>query len=527
MPPVSKIDSNITGLSYAEEESLNVLPMTPVWIALEPNSYDNFGGEISTVARNPINASRQRRKGVITDLDASGGFATDVTRRNLQDLLQGFFFANLRRKGEAQNEIGITTLEFTFTSVDSLVTRSGSPAIDLTTQFSVGDLVFIDGANNPENRGLFAVSAVTTTTLELSVADGSGTLATLVDEGPVNTVSIVQVGFEAGSDDLGMDAGGSRPALTSTLLDFTSLGLIVGEWVFIGGDASGTAFSDSANSGFARVRSIAANRLEFDKTQSTIVTEDGTGLTIQLFFGRVLKNELAGSIVRRSYQLERTLGKADTDDPNDQAEYLVGSIPNEFTLNVTTADKLTADLSFVAQDNEQRDGTLGPKPGTRVSLPEADAFNTSSDLTRVKMSVIDPESSNPDPLFAFATDITISLNNNVSPNKAAGVLGAFDSTAGTFEVGGDITAYFANVAAVQAVRNNSDITLDMHLVKQNGGISIDLPLITLGDGRANVEQDQAITLPLTNEAATGSKIDPALDHTMLMVFWDYLPNLAD
>ena len=57
---INKIDSNITGLAFAEEVCLKQLPTTaadgfdPTWYALEPNSYSDFGGEIATVARAPI-----------------------------------------------------------------------------------------------------------------------------------------------------------------------------------------------------------------------------------------------------------------------------------------------------------------------------------------------------------------------------------------------------------------------------------------------------------------------------------------
>ena len=66
-----------------------------------------------------------------------------------------------------------------------------------------------------------------------------------------------------------------------------------------------------------------------------------------------------------------------------------------------------------------------------------------------------------------------------------------------------------------------------HLVKSNSGISFDVPLLTLGDGRLSVEQDAPITIPLTPDAVSGAKIFSGLNHTLLITFWDYLPNLAD
>lgn len=71
---INKIDSNVTGLRYSEEDSLEVLAGSPVWYPLEPNGYKDFGSDIKTVSRSPISTSRQRKKGVVTDLDASGGF---------------------------------------------------------------------------------------------------------------------------------------------------------------------------------------------------------------------------------------------------------------------------------------------------------------------------------------------------------------------------------------------------------------------------------------------------------------------
>lgn len=509
---VAKIDSNVTGLRYAEEASIKVLPGSPVWHPLEPNSYSDFGGQVTTIARNPINSGRKRKKGVVTDLDASGGFNTDLTQTNLQELMQGFFFADLRRKVEFGGDSELTGVSGT----DTFEAASG---LDV---FNVGDIVMGSGFTNAANNTIHVVSAVSGTAL------GVGT--TLVNETPPAGATLVLVGVESATGDIDVSANGSTslPALTSTTLDFTTLGLIPGEFVYVGGDATAAKFGTAANNGFARVRSVAANILTFDKTEATMVTETNTTLGIQLFFGRVIRDETGALITRRTYNLERTLGVSDTTEPTEiQSEYLTGSVPNELNFVFGTADKLNVDLSFVSSDWETRTGAVGVKSGTRPALVESDAFNSTSNVPRVKLAQFSDADSAPTSLFAFAETFNISVNNNVAPNKAIGVLGSFDNTAGTFEVGGDMSVYFADVAAANAVRNNADITLEAHVVKNNAGVSFDLPLITLGDGRLNVSQDEAIKLPVSNQAATGAGVVSTMDHTLLMVFWDYLPDAAE
>jgi len=507
----NKIDSNVTGLRFAEESSIKTLPASPVFYPLEPNGYNDFGGQLTLLARNPINPSRQRKKGVITDLDASGGFGQDLTQNNLTRMLQGFLFADIREKatnipmnGTAQTFSGVTQSDKTYTLGGGTV---GS-------LFTAGDLAFASGFAQTANNGLKTVASSSATTV---VVDES-----LADETPAATAKLAKVGVVLDSATADVVVSGSWPKLSraSGTVDWTSFGLIPGEWVFIGGDAAGTKFTNAANNGFARVRSVTSSAIEFDKTSATMVAETGTGLTIQLFFGNVIKNEKdPDKIKRRSYHLERTLG---ADDNGTMSEYLKGAVPNEFSLQVKQADKVTADLSYVALDNEQRTGTQGLISGTRPDIVDAPAFNTSSDFSRIKMHQITDGNTNPSPLFAFLTELTLTIQNNITPNKAIAVLGAFDVSAGTFTVTGNVTAYFADVAAVQAVRDNADVTMDFALVKNNAGLVFDVPLIGLGDGRLKVEQDNPITLPLQTDAAEGAQ-----GHTLLINEFPYLPDAAD
>ena len=518
MAQVPKIDSNITGLAYAEEGSLGLLPGegglagSPVWRRLSPNSYNDFGGEIITVAPNPINPSRQRRKGVTSDLNASGGFNHNLTYENLTDLMQGVFFADLREQGEQ-----------TVTAVDVDLANPDEYEVADTTGFIVGNLIIGKNFANAANNALNQVTAISAG-VSVEVADGQ-----LVTETPPASAVIKVVGFQFADADAVIDTTGNLPALTSTAVaDLTTLGLVPGQWVYLGGDTAATQWTAAANNGFKRVRSVTAAAITFDKSDQAMVADAGVGgKTIQMFYGDVLRNETGSLIRRRSYNIERTLGAPDDSLPGQiQSEVLKGAVPNEFTLNVPQADLASVDFTFVATDNEQRDGATGPKQTGVIEAAAASEYNTSSDVGRIRLAVVSSVDEAPTALFAYVTEATISINNNVTPNKAVGVLGAFDVTAGTFEVSGELTAYFSNVAATQAVRTNADVTLDVSFVKDNTALIIDLPLISLGDGRLNVEVDAPITLPLSTDAASGQDVSGDLNHTALITYFDYVPSTA-
>lgn len=502
----NKQDSNLTGLRIAEEASLKTLPGSPVWYAQEPNSYADFGGQLKTVARNPINPSRQRQKGTITDLDASGGFNQDLTLNNLTRALQGFFFASIREKvstvpmnSAAVPFTGITASPKTYTAGSGL------------GGFATGRLVLASGFSVSTNNGLKTIASKTGTTVVV--------VETTADEAsPPAAGSLKTVGHSFASADLSIVMSGSLPRVTSAAVDMTTLGLVAGEWIWLGGDGAGNTFA-SVNKGLARVGAIAVGYLELDKTTWTPIADAGTGKTVQIFFGNFLKNESDPTlIIRRSYNVERTLG---SDADGVMSEYLVGAVANELTLNVPQADKVHTDLTYVALDNEQRTGLTGVKSGTRPDALGESCFNTSSDIARIRLGIVSASSPNVAALFAYATEMTLNVKNGVTPNKALGVLGGFDTSAGTFEVGGKLTAYFADVAAVAAVRANSDITIDVFLHKANAGMVWDVPLLGLGDGRLKVEQDKAITLPLEVSAAQGK-----FNSTLSFTTFPYLPNAA-
>lgn len=511
MAQVPSISSNRTKAFFAEELTPKVLPVTPEWFELEPNSYADFGADISTTPREPISDDRQRKKGPVTDLDATAGFQMDLTQENFPLLAQGFMQATIRDK----DELAIATVN-TGGATDDFEPASGGDS------YFAGDLLFAQGFDDAPNNGLHEVAGTPTATEIIST--------TTLTENTGQTGLIRKVGHIYASGDVSIDDSGFWPTIDTAAGDFTELGLVgPGEWLFIGGDTGVTQFATAANNTWVRVRSITALSMELDKASATMVTDAGAAKTIQIFFAsRVVKNESDPTlIVQRSYNVERQLGAPDDALPAEiQSEYVTGATPGEMTLNVDTADKVTVDVGFVGMDYETRTGATGIKTGNRNAVTEADAFNTSSSFNRLRMYVWVDGDEFPSDLFTFIQDLAVSVNNNLDPNKAVNVLGAFAVNAGKFMVEGTANAYFNNVAQQAAVRANNDATLDFVMSQSNQAINIDLPLISLSDGQNTVESDAPILTPVAINAFDSAKINANMSHTFWMGFWDFVPNAA-
>lgn len=494
---VHKIDSNVTGLRFAEEVCLGQLPEAAdtVWYPLEPNSYSDFGAENTLTARTPINDSRQRQKGIITDREASGGFNQDLTNSNTQRLMQGFMFAKERAIAVSKN-LGAT--------VDGYSVETG---------FVIGQLVYASGFENPANNGF---STVTDVDSGIATTDKTN----MVDEPAKLGQTLIAVGVEVSA---AVTIVGGFPVLTGANLPVVPSG----SYVYIG-DTAINSYDQIPNNGFKRVRASSAAQMQIDKSDAEMLAAPAK--TVRIFFPRVLKNEQRALIHRTSYHIERTLGSLDGMDP-PQSEYLKGSVAGEWALNITAADKIAADFTFTAQDSVERTQAEGLFPGARPELVETNAYNSSDNVKRLRVALAGSPTVAPEPLVGFLTEWNMTINNNLSGNKAIGRSGSFEITAGTFAVSGQLEAYFSSVEAVRAVRQNADVTLDAILVTPNTdvglcGVVIDMPLVGLGDARLSVELDQPVMLPLTAEAARGKKVSPLLDHTLAMCFFDYLPSSA-
>jgi hypothetical protein len=388
------------------------------------------------------------------------------------------------------------------------------------TGFAANVLVYSEGWASSANNGFATVSSVTGNAVIVSGL-------TLVNETAPSTAVLRVVGVKGTAGDLDVDASGDYATITSTTLDFTTLSLLPGEFIFVGGDSASLGFATATNNGYKRVKSIAAHALVLDKSASAMSTEASTTETVQLFFGRQLRNEVGTSIVSVTKQLERTLGAPDTTSPSQiQSEYVTGVIFDQGALSVPAADLVRMSLTTKAGATERRTGATGVKSGSRPALISQDAYNTADHISVWKLAPTSTSSEAPTALFKYLSDTTVTVSNNAEMAKGLGVLGAFDYSVGDFDVTVEATGYFLDTTVLDTIENNTDLTFTGVVAAFNRGFAVDIPVCALSDGNPDVKKDKPIMMPVKIQASEGIRYDSNFSHTLSLVQFYYLPSAA-
>ena len=492
--------TNNFSMQYAIEESLGVLPVSPVWKLLEPNAVNAFGATITTVARSPISKNRQRRKGTVTDLDSAIEFDADLTLDSFIDFIEGFVFANFTGAAVASP----TSAQ---TSDDSYVI----PAAPVFPTLAQNTLVYVRGFVNAANNGLKLVDTGASAT-SVPVTDN------LVDETPAATrnATLEVTGFRSAAGDLDIDADGN---ITSTVLDFTSLPIIVGQMIWIGGDLAINQFTNAENKGFARVTVIEANKLTLDKKGQVFVTEANTTQLVDLYFGRFLKNVAVddANYLERSFQFEGAYQDLEGNPvpAGDNYEYAQGNFCNTAGFELPLMDKATVAFAFVGTDTQPPSTTRAANAANPLNPVQTGAFNTSADIMRLRITEVDETG-----LTTDFKSVTLTLNNNVSPEKVLGLLGAKFMNMGNFEVDLESQLLFTDKAVVEAIRQNRALTLDFAIRNDDGAIVVDIPSLTLGGGDREFPVNESILIN-TTAMAFG---DATFNSSLQVSLFPYAPN---
>lgn len=368
---------------------------------------------------------------------------------------------------------GVTATTGTFAIVD----QSGSGGF-AGTSVKAGHLIRSTGFANANNNTVRKVTSATATTIVVGAS-------ILTDEAaPPAGARIKVVGFEGASGDITATASG----LASTTLDFTTLGLSVGQWIKIGGSATSNQFATTACNGWARITAIAAHALTLDNLPSGWTTDTGTGKTIRVFFGDLIKNgtTLYGLSIERSF-----LGQA---APTHIIQR--GMCGNSLRLDFASERIITGAVEFIGLSGSQGTSANG---STYAAAPTGTAMAANASVGRIAEGGVTVASPN------WVRTAGISLANNLRTQTAVGTVGAVGIGMGECEVTVSLESYFGSNALYQKLLAGTPTSVNLRSTQNSQAVIADVPRLTLTDGSPNAAgKNQDVTLGLTGRASYDS-----------------------
>ncbi len=352
-------------------------------------------------------------------------------------------------------------------TADSIITDAGTTSNTYVVASGGADvkaahLVRATGFTNSANNQIFRAASSTGTTI---VGTALGLTA---ETAPPATAKLKVVGFQGAAADITALADG----IGSTLLDFTTLGLAVGQWVKIGGtlDASTFAFLVTAGAvsraaAWARITAIAAAKLTLDNLPAGWTTDVGTGKTIKVFFGDQIRNgtTMTFGTIERGF-----LGQA-------VPSYIVnrGMAVNQLTTEMASRDKIKWSVAFNGMSGEISTVALDASPDI-VTTGVVMAGN--ANVGRLGVNGVQLGSPN------WAKGFTCVIDNNQR------VLDAIDSDApvaindGESKVTGKVDQYFGSSTEVAAFYAGTPRGINARVTKNGQALIYQVPRATYRGG---------------------------------------------
>lgn len=381
----------------------------------------------------------------------------------LSDFLRSAFFNTWVNTPEAFND----------GTADSVITDAGTTANTYAvasggTAFVVGMLVQASGFTNAANNQIFRVASSTGTTIV-------GTALSLTAEtAPPGTAKLKVVGFQGASADITATATG----LGSTALNFTTLGLAVGQWVKIGGTAAGDKFATAALNDWMRITAITATALTLDNRPTGWTTDVGTGKTIKVWFGDQIKNGTTAT----SLSIEK--GFLDLTTP----VYIVntGMQVNTFSVSMQSRNKITGSFAFMG---------MGGSEGTVALDASPDAATTG--LVMASNANVGRVAENGSTLTSpnWASQLDIQIANNLRTIEAVDTASPVGINPGQCTVTGRLVSYFGSDTLLAKLYAGTASAINARVTKNSQALIFQMPRVTLRSGvPAAGAKNQDVTL---------------------------------
>lgn len=416
--------TNRTALAKVREVTFGVTPATPAFKAIR-NTSSSLNANPRTIISEEIRADRQVTDLILVGLSAGGDIGGELSflahDDDFEEALQGTW------SNQASITVVTTDIEISDMTATTITVSAGG------TNFKLGMLASTTGFTTAANNKVARVASSTGTTIVFPASTYT------IEAAPIPVgASVKQVGFQGAAADIVATITGGN-ALTSTVLDFTTMGISPGEWVKIGGSVVGEQFATAANNGYARVSAVTATRLSFSIVPTGWSADTGTGKTISVFTGDFLSN----ASTKRSNTIERQY----LDHAPVSYEYLRGMTLDSLLISLNQQAIVQLTKTYTGKDAVIQ--TTRFAGATDVASPTYDVMNTTADVGDLSIDGVTVTGPN------FIMAATFQINNNIRQQTGIGSLGAVGTGNGEFNVTGTLNTYFGDKTIYDKVLANT------------------------------------------------------------------------
>lgn len=460
---------------------------------LSVDTIGDFGPEVTRVARDPLSIYNVEEAGSVVDLMATATIDGDATLDHLELLVPGA----IRCAWSGPAILAPTSV----TAAPKYVVPSGGA-------LAAGTLVRVRGCAINGNNGVKVVDTGSdATNLLITTALTAETIT--ADMG----VTIEVCGYQGATSDIEIDASGN---LKSTSLDFTTLGLVAGQKIWIGG-ATAASFATAANRGEARISgTITAHSIPLENRTASYSTDNGNGKTIWILYGKTARvvPTTHASYIERFHTTEVT--HQGLSSGTDAYEYVTDGAIDTMGIKVPSLNKATLSAELIG--NTTVDPTVTRKTGfdgtALARQTKRAAMSGSTDVIRGRVRTGSTS------LTGYIASLDLSISNSVTRNPAVGVLGAAVITFGKTKIMLAIDAFFSSMDVMTTLKGNDTVTAEFTLRNDDGGIAFDITAAQLGGGKRSFPSNQVVHINL----AVGAVRDPVFNTAMIVSRFPYLPD---
>lgn len=343
---------------------------------------------------------------------------------------------------------------------DSVVTDAGTVANTYAVASGgaavvVGHLVRATGFTNSANNQIFRAASSSGTTI---VGTALGLTAETV---PPGTAKLKVVGFQGAAGDVTATASG----LGATALNFTTLGLVPGQWLKVGGTAAGDKFATALLNDWIRVVSVSASAIVADNLPVGWGVDSGAAKTIKVWFGDQIKNGTTST----SVSIERGfLGQT-------VPTYIVntGMQVDQFSATIASKAKIVGVAQFVGMGGGESTTTLDAVPDAATTNLVMAANANVGRLGVNGSALVGPN---------WSKEISFSINNNLRTIEAVDSSSPVAVREGECTVTGKMSTYFGSDTELAAFYAGTTRPINCRVNKASQALVFQVPRATYRGG---------------------------------------------